>query len=136
MLLVCHVILQIHVIIWPCELSASICHTQKFSKSGIMIYNSKVPDMAAWRTQLEVCDDLGICVLNLQIALRKIIAYEFYHSITFVRPIFQNQNTNLHQFQKDCHRDNMSFPYIQFYKHNCLNILVGNICFYKQVINH
>ena len=36
--------------------------------------------------------------------------------------------SNLQQFQKDCRQDDISFAYLQFYKHNCLNILAGNIC--------
>ena len=48
----------------------------------------------------------------------------FYHNVTFLRPIYQNQKTNLYQFQKDCHVDNLSFACLQFYKHNCLNICV------------
>ena len=43
--------------------------------------------------------------------------------------------TNFHQSQKDCHQDNMPFVYLQFYKHNCLNILVDNIFSHKQVKN-
>ena len=30
--------------------------------------------------------------------------------------------------QKDFHQDNLSFVCLQFYEHNCLNILDGNIC--------
>ena len=36
---------------------------------------------------------------------------------------------------KDFHQDNMSFVCLQFYKHNCLNTLAGNICFHIQVKN-
>ena len=43
--------------------------------------------------------------------------------------------TNLHQLQKDCHQDNLSFTFLQLYKHDCLNIISGNICFHKQIIN-
>ena len=37
--------------------------------------------------------------------------------------------------QKDSHQDNISFACLLFYKHNCLNILAGNICFHMQVKN-
>ena len=33
------------------EFSASVRHIERFSKSGIPIYNSKVPDMACRRTR-------------------------------------------------------------------------------------
>ena len=33
------------------EHTASICHIERFSKSGILIYNSKVPDMAGSKTR-------------------------------------------------------------------------------------
>ena len=39
------------------------------------------------------------------------------------------KKSNLHQFRKDCYQDNLSFDYLQFYKHNCLNILARNTCF-------
>ena len=48
-------------------------------------------------------------------------------NVTFIRPIYQKQKTNLYETQKDCHQDNLSFACLQFYKHNCLD------CFYKQV---
>ena len=35
---------------------------------------------------------------------------------------------HLDQSKKDCHQDNLSFASLQFYKHNCLNKLVCNIC--------
>ena len=43
--------------------------------------------------------------------------------------------TKLPQLQKDCHQDNLSFTSLQLYKHDCLNIISGNICFHKQIIN-
>ena len=49
----------------------------------------------------------------------------FYSNAAFKR-------SNLHQFQKDCHRDHLPFAYLQ---HDCLNILVGNIYFGTQVKN-
>ena len=32
--------------------------------------------------------------------------------------------------KKDCHQDKLSFACLESYKHNCLNILADNICFY------
>ena len=52
-----------------------------------------------------------------------------------MRPIYQNQKNNLHQIQKYCHQDNLSFVWLQFYQLNCLNILVGSIYFHKQIMN-
>ena len=40
-------------------------------------------------------------------------------------PIYQNQNTNFYQTQKDCHQHNLPFVRLQFYKYNWLNILIG-----------
>ena len=37
--------------------------------------------------------------------------------------------------QKHFHQDNLSFVCLQFYKHNYLNTLVGNLCFCTQVKN-
>ena len=37
--------------------------------------------------------------------------------------------------ENDFHQDNLSFVCLQFYKHSCLNILGGNICFRIQVKN-
>ena len=37
--------------------------------------------------------------------------------------------------KKDCHQDNLSFAYLQFYMLNCLNKLAGNVCFHKRVKN-
>ena len=53
---------------------------------------------------------------------------QFYRNAAFMRP-------NLYQFQKNFHQDNQSLACLQCYKHNCLNILAGNICFCKQVKN-
>ena len=44
-----------------------------------------------------------------------------------------NQKTNFYETQKDCHQDNLSSVCLQFYKYNCLNIVVGNVCSHKQV---
>ena len=52
---------------------------------------------------------------------------KFWRNAAFVRSIIT--------FKKDCHTDNFSFVYLQSYKHNCLNIYVGKICFVKQVMN-
>ena len=52
----------------------------------------------------------------------------FYCNTAFIRP-------NLNQFQKDYYQDDLSFVCLQFHKHNCLNILPGNICFTIQVKN-
>ena len=38
----------------------------------------------------------------------------FYSSTIFIRPIYQNQKTDLHQFQKDFHQDNLSFACFLF----------------------
>ena len=40
--------------------------------------------------------------------------------------------TNL---KKKFHQANLSFACLQFYKHDCLNIPAGNICFCIQVKN-
>ena len=55
-------------------------------------------------------------------------------SILFVRVIHQNQKNNFNQTRKDCLQDNLLFACLQFYKHNRLNILVGNFCSHKQAI--
>ena len=47
------------------ELTASIHHIKRFSKSGILIYNSEIPDTLLEKQQ-EVSEDIGVCVLNLQ----------------------------------------------------------------------
>ena len=52
-----------------------------------------------------------------------------------MRSIYQNKKTNLYQFQKDCHQDNLPFACPQFYKQNRLNILEKKICYHKQVKN-
>ena len=41
-----------------------------------------------------------------------------YRNTTFVR-------SDLLHNQKDCHQDNISFGCLQFYKQNCLSILVS-----------
>ena len=51
--------------------------------------------------------------------------YQFYCSTVFI----------IFNLQKDFHQDNLSFLYLQFYKHNRLNILAGNICFHIQAKN-
>ena len=53
---------------------------------------------------------------------------QFYHNAGFIRP-------NFHQFQIDYHQDNLSVAHLQFYQRNCLDILAGNTCFYKEVKN-
>ena len=53
-----------------------------------------------------------------------------------MRPIYQNQKTNPHQFQKDCHhQDTLSFACPQFFNENGLKILANKICYHKQVKN-
>ena len=51
--------------------------------------------------------------------------YELYRLAAFV----------VFNLQKNFHQDNLPFVCFQFYKDNCLNILVGNICFLIQVKN-
>ena len=53
-----------------------------------------------------------------------------------MRPIYQNQKTNLHQFQKDCHQGNLPFGCLQDYKHNCLNMFSGIFFLHKQIMNY
>ena len=60
--------------------------------------------------------------------MRSLLHILYILSILFVRVIHQNQKTNFNQIRKDCRQDNLSFVCLQFYKHNRLNILVGNIC--------
>ena len=60
--------------------------------------------------------------------------YAFFAIVTFSK---FNSNTSFitSNLQKDFHQDNLSFVSLQFYKHNCLNILASNICFHIQVKN-
>ena len=51
--------------------------------------------------------------------------YQFYSYTAFI----------ISNLQKDFHQDNLPFVCSQFYKHNYLNILAGNICFQIQVKN-
>ena len=37
--------------------------------------------------------------------------------------------------QKDFRQDNLPFDCLQFYKHNCLNIVTSNTCFRIQIKN-
>ena len=54
---------------------------------------------------------------------------QFYRNTARIRPIYQKNNRNL--FQKDSHQDNLSLACLQFFKHNCLNVPAGYICFHK-----
>ena len=53
---------------------------------------------------------------------------------TSIRHIYQNQKPNFHQIQKDC-QENLLFVWLELYKLNCLNILVHNVYFHKEVNN-
>ena len=52
-----------------------------------------------------------------------------------MRHIYENQNANAHQFQKDCHQNDLPFAFLQFYRHNFPNILAGIFGFRKRVKN-
>ena len=49
--------------------------------------------------------------------------YQFYCNTTLI----------ISNLQKNCHQVNLWFVCLQFYKHNYLNIVVLNICFYINV---
>ena len=51
--------------------------------------------------------------------------YQFYRNTAFI----------ISNLQKCFHQDNLSFFCLYIYKHNCLNILEGNICFHIEVNN-
>ena len=55
--------------------------------------------------------------------------------LSFVINSFAYINTAflISNLQKYSHQDNMLFVCLQICKHNCLNILAGNICFHIQV---
>ena len=71
---------------------------------------------------------LARSIPSFQSILTKFKIYKTYLPETrnyskFTRPICQKQQTNLYQFQKDCHKDQLEFACPQFFKHICLNIL-------------
>ena len=53
-------------------------------------------------------------------------------SISSLILILHNTSFIRSNHQKDYHQDNLSFVCLQFYRHDCLNILAGNICFHIQ----
>ena len=64
------------------------------------------------------------------VAFSRINSFTYINS--FVIPFIR---ANPIQFQKDCYQDNLLFACLQFFKHSCLNMFAGNICFHKQVKN-
>ena len=48
------------------------------------------------------------------------------HSLLLLFLVGSNLQNNFHQ-------DNLSFVCLQLYKHNCLNILVGNVLSYTSI---
>ena len=53
--------------------------------------------------------------------ISSIILQQLYDSFIEIKKV------NLYQSQKDFHQRNLSFACVQFFKHNCLNALLGNI---------
>ena len=51
--------------------------------------------------------------------------YQFYRNTAII----------ISNIQKHFYQDNLSFVCLQFYKHNCVYILVDNVCFHIQVNN-
>ena len=49
--------------------------------------------------------------------------YQFYCNTAFI----------ISSIKKDCLQDHLSFVFLRFYKHNCLNVLAGNNCFRIEV---
>ena len=70
-----------------------------------------------------------------------VINYTFFTIITwFIIIIIQHlldpfikSKTNLYKTQYRGHQDNRPSACLQMYKRNCLNVLVGSICFHKYV---
>ena len=85
-------------------------------------------------------------ILKVESMIKKLIVANrtFFTSITFSRIdpfayinslVIGFIRTNLNQCQNDCHQDNLTFACLQFYKHNCLNILPSNISFLIPIKN-
>ena len=71
------------------------------------------------------------------VANQAFFAVVTFSKINFFRlyQLYCNTAFIISNLQKDSHHDNLSFACLQFYKHNCLNILGANICFRIKVKN-
>ena len=69
------------------------------------------------------------------ITSRSINYFAYICSIVYKSHLSKSKKTNLYLSQRDCHQDNLSFDWLQIYKHNFLNILTSNICCHKQKMN-
>ena len=80
-------------------------------------------------------------ILKLEHIIKKsvVTSHILISAVTFSRINFSANTafirSNLNQFQKESHQDNLSFVYLQIYKHNCLNKLPSNIYFRIQIKN-
>ena len=97
-------------------------------------------DVLAWSTTYRPIWDLNETSLQgrvpgwlllLLLAISILSLYLFYCNTTFIRHIYQK--LIFINLKKIVCQDNLAFARLQFYKHNCLNILGDNICFHNQV---
>ena len=90
----------------------------------------------------QIMKTIAYRILKLESMIKKLIMknHTFFavatfsktNSFPYINSIVIHQISNL---QKDFYQDSLSFVCLQFFKHNCLNILAGNICFHIQVKN-
>ena len=97
-------------------------------------------DVLAWSTTYRPIWDLNETSLQgrvpgwlllLLLAISILSLYLFYCNTTFIRHIYQK--LIFINLKKIVCQDNLAFARLQFYKHNCLNILGDNIRFHNQV---
>ena len=78
-------------------------------------------------------------ILKFESIIKKPIVanHTFFTSIAFskINSFAYINSIVIRNLQKDFYQVNLSFVYLQFYKHNYLNILAEDICFRIQVKN-
>ena len=104
----------------------------------INIFNSDNSNIAYIKTLH--CQTIAYIILKFESMIKRKIngksyIFNFWQDQLCLRQFYCNTAFVISNLEKGFHQDNLSFSCLKFYKHNCLNVLAGQISFYTQVKN-